>query len=375
MKILYLTYSPSPYRIDFFEELGLRVDLTVCFETTPEEDKTKRNQNWYNTTNKNFKSIYLKNHYFLNKRISFDFIKILKREKFDIIVISGYNNLTAILGMTYLKVKKIIFFINTDGGFKKDNESKIVKNIKKILISMGSYYLASGENAKKYLAYYGANKNNIYLYPFTTIKRKDLIKSKLAKDKLLIMRKKLKIQEKFIILSIGQFINRKGFDILLKACNKLSNEIGIYIIGDKPTEEYIELANNCNNNIHFIDYKPKVELVEYIKSADVFVFPTREDIYGLVVVEALSLGLPVITTKKCGAGLDLIKDGYNGFLVNTEDVNDLHEKMSYFINNKEKIKKMGINAIESVKDYTIENEVKTHLEIFDEIIKKENGKH
>ena len=55
--------------------------------------------------------------------------------------------------------------------------------------------------------------------------------------------------------------------------------------------------------------------------------PTREDIWGLVINEALAAGLPVITTNRCGAGLELIKNNENGFLVNVEDIDELYEKI------------------------------------------------
>ena len=63
MRVLFLTYSPAPYRVDFFEELGKKVNLTVCFEITPDTDKIKNNRNdiWYSASNNNFKSIFLKN--------------------------------------------------------------------------------------------------------------------------------------------------------------------------------------------------------------------------------------------------------------------------------------------------------------------------
>ena len=53
-------------------------------------------------------------------------------------------------------------------------------------------------------------------------------------------------------------------------------------------------------------------------ASDLFVLPTREDIWGLVINEAMSFGLPIITTRKCIAGTELITDGENGYLLEAD---------------------------------------------------------
>lgn len=373
MKVLFLTYSPSPYRVDFFEELGKKVNLTVCFETSPNEDKVKnkRDSSWYGQSVDNYKAIYLKNKKLFSKSISFDLINIIKKEKFDIIVIGGYNSLTAMITMNYLKRKNIPFILSTDGGFKKTNENRIKKLIKKHFISMANYYLSTGENATDYLTYYGANKEKIFVYPFTSLKKTDINKKIISNEEKKRLRNKLGLDDKITFMSIGRFLNIKGFDVLLKACKNLDEDkSNIIIIGDKPTEEYLKIIEEYDiRNVSFIDFKPHEEVLKYIEASDVFILATRGDIWGLVINEALSKGKPVITTKKCGAGLDLIKDGYNGFLINVDDEQILHSKMKYFIENKNEIDRMSINALDCIKEYTIENEAKVHFDIFKKIIK------
>lgn len=375
MKTLYLTYSPSPYRVDFFEELSNYVDLTVCYETTPEEDmkKNKRDASWYTTYNSKFCSIYLKQHRLFSQKYSTQLINLIKNNQYDIIVIGGYSSLTAMLTMIYLKIKKIPFILNTDGGFPKKNESIIKRKIKHFFISMANFYLSTGENAQKYLTYYGAKENNIYKYPFTSMRKNELSKEIISSSKKSEIRKLLKIADKFTFITIGRFIERKGFDVLIKASKGLENS-QVLIVGDKPGEEYIDLVKKLElDNIIFVDYKPKNEIIKYLQASDVFVLPTREDIWGLVINEALSIGLPVITTDQCGAGLDLIENYYNGFIIKTNDVKELHNRMNYLIKHEKSIPTYSKNALESIKDYTIENEAETHYKIFNEIIKKMQG--
>ena len=111
MKVLYITNSPSPYRIDFFNELGKLCDLDVTFELNPADNK-HRNAQWYNLDYKNFNAIQLHKTHIFGKYICFDVLRVLKK-KYDVIVIGVYSTLTSMLAMSYMQRHKIKFFINS----------------------------------------------------------------------------------------------------------------------------------------------------------------------------------------------------------------------------------------------------------------------
>jgi len=95
----------------------------------------------------------------------------------------------------------------------------------------------------------------------------------------------------------------------------------------------------------------------------VFVLPTREDIWGLVINEAMAYGLPVITTDRCVAGLELVEDGVNGFIVPVKDVKLLAEKMNELL--AADTAAMGAVSLDKVREYTIEGMVRAHKDIFE----------
>ena len=162
-------------------------------------------------------------------------------------------------------------------------------------------------------------------------------------------------------------IPRKGFDVLIKSAKKLSKNYGIYIIGGSPQKEYIEMTNKYGlQNIHFINFLGKDELSDYYLAADLFAFPTREDIWGLVVNEAMAKGLPIITTDKCVAGLELIEDNVNGFIIPTDNSDQLFNKIEVILEHSDLRYKMQKNNLDKISKYTIEKMVDTHLEIFNE---------
>ena len=163
-------------------------------------------------------------------------------------------------------------------------------------------------------------KKRVYRYPFTSLMNEDIlndIPTIIEKKKI---REKLGISESKMIISVGRFIYEKGFDVLLNAAKLIDKDIGIYIIGGNPTPYYISHKEKMKlENVHFIGFKSKEELKKYYMAADLFVLPTREDIWGLVINEAMANGLSVITTDNCIAGLELIENDENGFIVPVED--------------------------------------------------------
>lgn len=117
------------------------------------------------------------------------------------------------------------------------------------------------------------------------------------------------------------------------------------------------------NNIHYMGFKSKEELKEYYQASDIFVLPTRKDIWGLVVNEAMANGLPVITTNKCIAGLELINNGKNGFIVEADNIIQLSNCINEIIDSNERLQSMCVNSINTISNYTIEKMVKCHLQV------------
>ena len=95
--------------------------------------------------------------------------------------------------------------------------------------------------------------------------------------------------------------------------------------------------------------------------------PTREDIWGLVVNEAVAFGLPVVTTDRCIAGNEIIQDGVNGVIVKANSVEDFKAGVEYALSSKFKNEFNRSDAISIALKYTIENMAKTHADIFSRI--------
>lgn len=364
MRVLWLANVPSPYSVNFFNELGKLCDLTVLFELNGASD---RDESWKRYHFDNFRGIQLKGlQYSSDKALCPEVTRFL-RGRYEIIVVSNMATLTGILSIFYLRLKKNPFIMQGDGGFKK-NRKDFREKLKHYLISGAKYCLSTGQDHDEYYMAYGADTSSLFRIPFTSVYERDVLSAPISHAEKQILRKKLSINGNKIVLSVGQFIHRKGFDILLDAAKNLSDETAIYIVGGKPTEEYLSIIKKNNlKNVHFLEFMPPEDLRQFYRAADMFVLPTREDIWGLVVNEALSQALPVVTTNGCIAGMEMVENGKNGFIVPVEDADGLAKAINavLYAGNYQAFCEQ---SLKKAREYTIENTATVHFEIFKKII-------
>ena len=187
MKVLFMANIPSPYRVDFFNELGKYCDLTVTFEG---KNATDRDEKWQAENMSSFNPIFLKGiRTGSDKFLCFDIIKIIKRE-FDYIIVGGYSTPTDMLAIEYMRLHKISFWLEADGGLiSKDHWIKY--QIKHHFISAASSWFSSGKATTDYLVHYGAKREKVYLYPFSSLRETDILHSIPTAEEKNRLRKKL----------------------------------------------------------------------------------------------------------------------------------------------------------------------------------------
>lgn len=360
MRVLYLTNYAAPYKVQFFDRLGKHVDLTVLFAGA--EEQQVRSAAWFVDGDGGFEKVFLKKKAgsLAGEHLCLDVIDWL-RKGYDKIIIGGYSSPTAMLAMAWLRMKKIPFYMSVDGGLIRE-ESAPKFRFKKMLVSAASEWISSGKYTTDFLVHYGAKRERVHEYPFSSLLAEDIRESVVSEQEQQALRSKLGISENKVVLSVGQFIHRKAFDILIRAAASLNDDTGIYIVGGEPTDEYLRMVQEHNlKNVHFVGFVKKERLALYYKAADLFALPTREDIWGLVIGEAMAYGLPVITTDRCVAGLELIENGTSGYIIPVEDVKALSDSIQAVFDAG--CKKMGAAALESIRPYTIENMVRAHISI------------
>jgi len=123
--------------------------------------------------------------------------------------------------------------------------------------------------------------------------------------------------KKLRVLFVGSLGQRKGLSYLFAACRQVASAVTLTVIGQKPHEPCAALDRELAG-ARWIPSCPHATILAEMAAHDVFVFPSLFEGFGLVLLEALAMGLPVITTAHT-AGPDLIHEGVEGFIVPIRD--------------------------------------------------------
>jgi glycosyltransferase involved in cell wall biosynthesis len=164
-------------------------------------------------------------------------------------------------------------------------------------------------------------------------------------------------------LFCGQLVKRKGPHHLLRAVANLAQQslphgFEVVLLGDGEDRQMLEqLAAELKiaDRINFLGFVPPDKTWEIYASSHVFVLPTMHDNWPLVVLEAMSIGLPVLLSKYAGSYADLVEEGQNGFVFDPEDHNQLATAMAFYINHPEQIPTHSNHSKILSQSYTAEH--------------------
>ncbi|MFY9264993.1 MAG: glycosyltransferase family 4 protein [Solirubrobacterales bacterium] len=120
------------------------------------------------------------------------------------------------------------------------------------------------------------------------------------------------------LLFVGQLIPRKGIDVLLDALSRV-DDAELWIAGDGELEDVVAAAARGDSRIRYLGHLPTEEIMALYPQIDILVVPSRYEVWGLVVDEALAFGRPVVATDQVGAADDLIEAGVTGEIVPAGD--------------------------------------------------------
>lgn len=262
-----------------------------------------------------------------------------------------YEKDIALTGSTCVKEENLFLW-------NDHNMSRYLNEVK-----LAQCFLVASKVVSQSIQEHGGNERKIYRIPYgVNSKRFDYQKKK-------IPTKPMKM------LYVGQVNHRKGIHHLFHVMERFSeDDICVKLAGsiDKSSELYAQYA--CKKNIEFCGFVTPDRLAKLYKESDVFVFPTIGEGFGLVVLEALSCGVPVIITNLAG-GNDAITTGVNGIEYDALNEDELEKAIRWFLDHPEKLPEMSEAARRTAEQYTWERYYEQVSEAVNDIVgRKENEK-
>lgn len=248
----------------------------------------------------------------------------------------------------------------THSDFYKEDPTlwneRIINDVKSDL-SYCRYFFAASSVVKKSLIFCGVKPEQIKILPYGVDVEQFAPIEHIDKT------------EKLTLIFVGQLNRRKGLHHLLPCIRELSDKIDIILVGgiNPASDLYREYKDDVN--ITFTGFVDRNLLKEHYVHADVFVLPSLSEGMSLAGLEAMAFGMPILCSDHSGIN-DLVEDGVNGYVFQTGNLEDLKNKICWFIENKEKCIPMGRRSREIALEHTWERYYNDFAKIMNEIVKK-----
>lgn len=348
-RAVFITNIPSPYRVDFFAYLQKHFpeyEFHVIFSGSGME-----NRKWSVQLERLEHAIVLKSRtIIIRKRFDDRYVflpvgveKALKKIDPDIVFAMEYNP-TILRAVHWCKKHKIPFVSWTDGTLNSEkNIGKVQKLSRKYIIQRAAAFVASSTASKETQVAYGADPMKCFLSYLTV----DI-------DKYLTKKESYKARQ---MIYVGSLIQRKGLDLLMPALAEAAEDIRLVIVGEGQERPLLEgqIAKlGISERVEFKGFVEGEALRKLYQESDVFVLPTREDCFGLVILEAMCASLPVISSKYADGARDLIVEDQNGYIIDPEDTKAFASVINRIFADG-KLDKMGAYSYKKAQEFSFEH--------------------
>ena len=329
MKKIFIEVSPGFYKTKLFNEISKQIDIDVVYTNT--YDKSTRNKDF-------LKGSRLFNYFELNGtkwKQCLKIVQILRKGNYDEVIVGGYNSIISYFTALVSKKKKNAILL--ESTFRETKQTKIRSFLKKLFFKRMNRVYVCGSPHEKLARMFGFKGECRYWYSvglINVIAQPPFEKREQVKDFLFVGRL---IKEKNLLWLIDRFNNHQ--------------ELNLTIIGFGPLEEELHKAIK-GSNIKMIGAVDNQKLPEFYQKADVFILPSISETWGLVVEEALNNGTPVIASDMVGAADDLLLDGKNGSIFESNNVDSFENcikemcDISNYNNKRENISRINFDERE-----------------------------
>lgn len=356
-KFAFLSEIPTHYRDSLFEKLlrkeNLDFEVLYCARAEYARDWKQEQKIYPYKILPGASYTIIRNGIFVLK-INPGIWHQLSKARYDAVIIGGYIQPTMQLGILWCLLNKVPYILWSEshnlnpGRFWK----RLIKwPLVKFAVNNAAAFLVMGTNSRNYLISYGAEPDKIFSLPNVPNVEKMALESARLSQETYKLREKLDISGNPIIVYVGRLIDAKNIKTLLFAFHSVQKEIpgaGLVIAGTGPRRSFLEhLAKKLGlSNLCFAGFIQPGDLPKYYACADIFVLPSVHEAWGVVVLEAMSCGLPVVVSDKVGCASDLVYPQKTGFIVPAESVDKFASAFIGLLRDKDLRKQIGRQAQE-----------------------------
>lgn len=282
-------------------------------------------------------------------------VKAIEAWEADAVLVYGWAFKSHLKVMRYFH-KKIPVFFRGDSTLlgQKSLFKKIFRTIfLKWVYSYADKALYVGTHNKNYFLQNGLNDAQLVFVPHAVDNDRFSGNDEAFSATAFEWREELNISEEEIVFLFAAKLNdNKNAELLIKSFITFEkHNIHLIIAGNGELEKH--LCSTCAGyeNIHFFPFQNQSSMPVLYRVGDVFVVPSKSETWGLSINEAMACSRAILVSDTCGAAIDLVQDGLNGYIFESGNATDLKNKMHKCIFDKKELKKLGAASFNLIKDW------------------------
>jgi glycosyltransferase involved in cell wall biosynthesis len=290
--------------------------------------------------------------------------------KFDALWVHGWGYWSHLWAISSAKRRGIKVLLRGESGLHLKTLGMLRQSFKQklmsYLVASVDGFLTIGERNHKYYLHHGALPERLFSVPYCVDNDFFQEQAQAASVTREQLRASLGLTPgRPIILYASKMTSRKRPGDLLDAYTRISpdgqGEPHPYLlfIGDGELRSELEArASRLGwNSVRFLGFKNQTELPRYYDLCDVFVLPSVQEPWGLVINEVMNAARAVIVSDEVGCSPDLVKSGENGHVFKAGDISDLHSVLSVVLGSPEKTRAMGQKSLEIINHWGFREDI------------------
>lgn len=283
----------------------------------------------------------------------------------DVILVYGWSYKSHLKVIRHFKNKKKLWFrgdsnlIDEQGGIKKILRSLFLRWVYAHIDK--AFYV--GKANKAYYLKFGLRKSQLVFAPHA-IDNDRFAAERNAEARQL--RNEIGVKEdEILIVFAGKFELKKDPEILLSAFLELQlTNVHLLFVGDGNLKPELLKKAGESKKIYFKDFQNQSKMPVVYQACDIFCLPSQGpgETWGLVVNEAMAAGKAILVSDKVGCAADLVEPGLNGFIFKATKIDDLKEKLSILVANKQDLREMGDQSRKIISNWSFDDQVNSIIE-------------
>lgn len=296
--------------------------------------------------------------------MNFGLVRELRTNCYDAILVPGHMYFSYLLAIAWAKVLRIPVFMRAEThlGLRRSKVKRLLRGplLRFFYNHLCDRCLPIGTRSREFYLAHGVPPERLFDVPYTVDNARFIHAAGRLRAHVLETRTALGLPtDRPVLLFVAKLVDGKRPQDLLAAFHRLRErgiKASLVFVGSGPLERTLQgqIAAHRIPDVYLMGFRNQSELPKFYAAADMLVFPSESETWGLVINEAMCAGLPIIASEEIGAVPDLVKHGHNGLTYPAGDIDQLTAYLESLVTDESLRQQMGENSLAIIRSWSLE---------------------